>query len=243
MENRIVIENLSKKFRIYHEKKNSIYESLTSIFQKKKYYEEIQILNDISFNVKQGELLGILGKNGTGKSTLLKTIAGIYKADSGNIIINGKLTPLLQLGTGFNLELTARENAILYGMLLGIPKKIMLEKLDDIIEFAELENFADIKIKNFSTGMLARLAFSTTIQINPDIYLLDEIIAVGDAGFQKKCFDVFLSLLKKNKSIILVSHDLNIIQTYCDRVMIMNNSKIEKIGEPVEVIKEYKKLY
>ncbi|MBM2818349.1 MAG: transporter binding protein [Nitrosarchaeum sp.] len=242
-ESAIVVKNLSKKFRIYHERRNTVYEIITSFFNKKKYYEELTILDNVSFEVNKGEIFGIIGRNGTGKTTLLRLLSQIYKPDSGSIKINGSLVPFLSLGAGFQLEMTASDNVILYGKLLGFSKKEIKNKLEEIIKFAELEKFADTKLKNFSSGMYARLAFATAVQVNPDIILMDEILSVGDIGFQKKSHDTFVSFKEKGKTIVLVSHDLKVIRENCDRVMFLNEGKIVDIGDPEQVIKTYVKIF
>ncbi len=236
----IELKNVSKMFRIYHEKRNSVYETIIGWFSKKKYYEDLPVLKNINFSVKKGEMFGIIGKNGAGKTTLLRIISGIYKPDNGSVLINGSLIPFLGLGTGFQIELTARDNVIQYGILLGFNKKEISSRVDEIIKFAELEKFADIKIKNFSSGMYARLAFSTAIQVDPDVLIIDEAILVGDLGFQQKCFEVIDSFKKKGKAIILVTHDMHVVQSFCDRAVFLNQGIIESIGDPAEVIQAYK---
>ena len=239
----INVENITKTFKIYHEKRDNIFEVITGIFSKKKYYEELLVLNNISFQVKKGEMFGIIGKNGIGKTTLLRLIAGIFQPDSGKIDTNGTIVPFLGLGAGFNGEMTARDNVMFYGKLLGIPKKEIKSKILDVIKFAELEKFEDTKLKNFSSGMYARLAFATAVQVNPDIILMDEILSVGDMGFQKKSHETFLEFKKQKKTIVLVTHDLNAIKENCDRAMFVNDGKIITIGEPQSVINEYLKYF
>lgn len=236
----IELKNVSKMFRIYHEKRNSVYETIVGWFSKKKYYEDLPVLKDISFSVKKGEMFGIIGRNGAGKTTLLRIISGIYKPDSGSVLINGSLVPFLGLGTGFQIELTARANVIQYGILLGFKKKEITDRVDEIIKFAELEKFADIKIKNFSSGMYARLAFSTAIQVDPDVLIIDEALLVGDLGFQQKCFETINNFKKNGKAIILVTHDMQVVQSFCDRAMFLNQGIIESVGDPAEVIQAYK---
>jgi len=242
MEESLVVNNVSKTFRIYHEKKNSIYETVFSLFDKKNHFEELPILKKISFKVNKGEMVGILGKNGVGKTTLLRIIANIYKPDSGSITVNGTLMPFLALGSGFQPELTASANVIQYGMLLGVSKKNMIRDVEKIIKFAELEKFHDIKLKNFSAGMYARLAFATAVHMDPDILLMDEIISVGDLSFQQKCYDVFLDFKKRGKSIILVTHSMEPVIQYCDRAILLNNGEIVAEGKPDMVVKEYQKI-
>lgn len=239
----ISVKNLKKKFRIYHENRDTVYEMLLGIFNRSKYYENLTVLDDISFEIKKGEMFGIIGKNGTGKTTLLRLLSQIYKPDSGSIKIKGSLIPLLGLGTGFQLEMTAIDNVILYGRLLGFSKNEIKSKLKDIMKFAELEKFADIKLKNFSSGMYARLAFATAVQVNPDIVIMDEILSVGDEEFKKKSHKAFLSFKENGKTIIIVSHDLNVIKDNCDRAMFLNNGKIASIGNPDKVIDAYTKKF
>jgi len=243
LENAIEVQNLSKSFRVYHENRDSIYEIITGFFSKKRYYEDLLVLDNVSFNIKKGEMFGIIGRNGTGKTTLLRLLSGIYSPDSGSIKVNGTLIPFLGLGIGFQPDLPAKANVILYGRLLGFSKRDILAKEKEIIQFAELEKFEDTKLKNFSAGMYARLAFATAVQVDPEIILMDEVLAVGDLGFQKKSHDTFLSFRKRGKSIIIVTHDLNIIKDNCDRAMFLNNGRIHAIGEPQKVIDAYTNFF
>ena len=235
----IRVNNVSKKFQLYHEKRTSIYEAITGSVNRKRHYETLQALDNVSFEVKKGEALGIIGKNGSGKTSLLRILSHIYQPDSGFVEINGTIVPVLALGLGFHPELTAISNIYQSSVLLGISKKQISQKIDQIIEFAELEKFADTKFKNFSSGMQMRLAFATAVQVDPDILLLDEVYAVGDLKFQKKCFDTILDFKKQGKSIILVSHGMDPIQKICDRVMFLNQGKIDTIGKPDEAINAY----
>lgn len=235
----VEVKNVSKTFRIYHERRNSVYETVVGWFSKKKYYENLEVLKNISFSVKKGEMFGIVGRNGAGKTTLLRIIAGIYKPDSGSVLINGSLIPFLGLGTGFQVDLTARANVIQYGILLGFKKKEIAERVDEIVKFAELEKFADIKLKNFSSGMYTRLAFSTAAQVDPDVLIIDEALYAGDLAFQQKCFDTIVSFKKRGKAIILVTHSMQPIQSQCERALFLNHGVIELIGKPEEVIQAY----
>jgi len=238
-DNAIVVNHVSKKFQIYHEKRDSVFEAATSMFQRKGNSETLQALDDISFNVKFGEIFGIIGRNGGGKTTLLRILSNIYSADSGSVDVKGKLLPVLALGLGFHPEFTAISNIYQSSILLGIPKEEISKKIPDIIKFAELEKFADIKIKNFSSGMQLRLAFSTAIFVDPDILILDEVFAVGDNAFQKKCFDTIMSFKKRGKAIIFVSHDMTPIKNFCDTVMFLKDGKVGNIGTPEESITAY----
>lgn len=233
------VKNVSKRFRIYHEKRNSIYETISGWFSKKKYYENLDVLKNISFTVKKGEMFGIVGRNGAGKTTLLRIISGIYKPDSGTVFINGSFIPFLGLGTGFQIDLTAKANVIQYGILLGFKKREIAERVDEVMKFAELEKFADIKLKNFSSGMYARLAFSTAVQVDPDVLMIDEALYAGDLAFQQKCFDTIVSFKKRGKAIILVTHSMAPIQSQCERSMFLNQGVVELIGKSDDVIKAY----
>lgn len=244
----ISVRNLSKEFKIYQEKNgtnnntdSSYPRGLSALFGKKRY-EKIQVLKDISFDVMKGEMVGILGRNGAGKSTLLKIISGIIEPTSGTVKVNGKMTALLGLQPGLNKNLTARENIVQYGLVLGLSKEEILERIDEVLEFAELERFADVQVSHFSSGMNARLGFSTSLLVNPDILLLDEVLAVGDYYFHRKSIEVFENIRKKKGTIILVSHSLGSIKQYCDRVILLHNGKIELIDEPGPVIRRYKDL-
>lgn len=233
----IVVSNISKTFKLPHERQNSLKGKLINF--NKKGYETQQALLDISFEVKKGEFFGIVGRNGSGKSTLLKLLAGIYKPDGGSIEINGKLTPFIELGVGFNFELSGRDNVYLNGALLGFNRSEMDAMYDDIVAFAEIERFMDQKLKNYSSGMQVRLAFSIAIRANSDILVLDEVLAVGDANFQKKCFDYFKQLKDNKKTVILVSHDMDSVKRFSDRALLLENSRVVMVGDPSEISDEY----
>ena len=238
-ENSINVKNVSKKFRLYHEKRTTLFESIVGSVNRKSHYETLQVLDDISFNVKKGESFGIVGRNGSGKTTLLRILSNIYQPDSGSVETNGIVVPVLALGLGFHPDLTAITNIYQSSILLGISKKQITEKIDDIIKFAELEKFADTKLKNFSSGMQMRLAFATAVQVDPAVLLLDEVIAVGDLNFQKKCLDVMLDFKKRGKSIVLVSHNSGDIEQLCDRAMFLKDGHIEILGKPDKVLDSY----
>jgi len=237
----ISVKNISKTFLLPHEKQTSLKGAFLSSFRRKSF-EKQRALRDISFDVKKGEFFGVVGRNGSGKSTLLKIIAGIYVPDSGSIQINGLLTPFIELGVGFSPELTGRENVFLNGALLGIDRKQMTEIYDEIVEFAELENFMDQKLKNYSSGMQVRLAFSIAIRAKGSILLLDEVLAVGDSSFQKKCFRYFDDLKSKKATVVLVTHDMSAVQRFCDRAVLIEGGKIIKSGKALDVINEYKSI-
>jgi ABC-type polysaccharide/polyol phosphate transport system ATPase subunit len=231
----VIVENISKTFRI---KQPSRFLG-KSRFSGKKI---VKALNDISFSVKSGEMIGIIGSNGSGKTTLLRTIAGIYQQDSGRITTNGMIAPVLQLGTGFADELDAYENIIMYGMLLGIKKDVIKSKIHEIVSFGELNGFLNMKLKNYSSGMRSRLAFSTILQVEPDIMLVDEILAVGDQAFKEKSYEAFKSFKKKGNSILYTTHNLERLSDLSDRVIFMDKGNLVNIGNPEEMIKEYKKM-
>jgi len=235
----ITVQNVSKQFRLYHEKRDSIFDAATSFFQKKQHYEILQALDDVSFSVKHGEIFGIIGSNGAGKTTLLRIISKIYGPDSGSVDVQGTIIPVLALGLGFHPELTAVTNIYQSSILLGYSKSEISQRVDDIIKFAELEKFADTKVKNFSAGMQMRLAFATSVLVDPDILLLDEVFAVGDVSFQKKCFDTIMDFKKRGKAIIYVSHDMQPVKSFCDTVMYLENGKVGMIGKPEETVNAY----
>jgi len=234
----IILENITKSFtqsRPRHLKNPNSSETKISS-------NKIVALENISLKVPQGEMLGIIGLNGSGKTTLLRTISGIYTPDSGKIQVYGKLAPLLQLGVGFHGELDAIENIVMYGMLLGFKKSEILKKVDKIIEFSELEDFTDMKLKNYSAGMRIRLAFSIALQSDPDILLIDEILAVGDIYFREKSYNAFLSYKNRGKTILYTSQNLEILEKLCDRVMLLHKGKNVMIGKPTKVIQKYKSI-
>lgn len=233
----VSVKNLSKDFRLPHESNNSIKGKLINF--NKRGYEIQNVLRNISFDVRKGDFFGIVGCNGSGKSTLLKIISGIYTPTKGEIKINGKLTPFIELGVGFNPELSGRDNVFLNGALLGFSRKEMEKKYDDIVKFAELERFMDQKLKNYSSGMQVRLAFSIAIQADTDILVLDEVLAVGDEAFQQKCFQYFADLKKRKKTVILVTHDMSSVKKFCTKSMLIDKGKIVEFGSPEQVANKY----
>lgn len=239
----IRVSGVSKAFKLPHEKQSSIKGLFVSMFHGKRTYERQQVLKDVSFEVKKGEFFGIVGRNGSGKSTLLKLLSGIYTADKGAIQVNGKLTPFIELGVGFSPDLTGRENVFLNGALLGFSREEMLAMYDEIVEFAELKRFMDQKLKNYSSGMQVRLAFSIAIRANTDILVLDEVLAVGDADFQRKCYEYFKSLKSSEKTVVLVTHDMGAVRDYCDKALLIDRGEIIHIGAPQDVSREYLKLF
>jgi len=236
----ISVNDVSKNFRLPHQKVTSIKSGIVNVFRNRNKKIEVQhALNSVSFDIKKGEFFGIVGRNGSGKSTLLKIISGIYRPDEGGVRVNGSLVPFIELGVGFNPELSGRENVYLNGALLGFSKKQIDAMYSDIVEFAELEKFMDQKLKNYSSGMQVRLAFSVAIRAESDILVLDEVLAVGDAAFQQKCFDYFEEMRRSDKTVILVTHDMGAVQRFCDRALLIKNGKIIKVGKPLDVAEDY----
>ena len=233
----IKVEGVHKTFKVPKEKTTSLKSKIVNPFGKKGY-EEFHVLNDINLEIKEGEFFGIVGRNGSGKSTLLKIISGIYSHDEGSVEVNGKLTPFIELGVGFNPELTGRDNVFLNGALLGFTRSEMAEMYDDIVAFAGLKKFMDQSLKNYSSGMQVRLAFSIAIRAQSPILILDEVLAVGDANFQKKCLNYF-DQVKGKRTVVLVSHDMKTIKKYCDRVMVLEDSEMLDVGPAEDVVLRY----
>jgi ABC-type polysaccharide/polyol phosphate transport system ATPase subunit len=239
----IEVDNVSKRFRIPHEKKTTVYDNIIGKITGKSYnYEVFEALKDVSFKVKKGETFGIIGQNGSGKSTLLKILAGVLIPDRGHIKVKDKIAPFLELGVGFQPDLTAIENAYLYGSIMGITRAKMNYEIDSIFDFAELDKFRDTKLKNFSSGMYARLAFATAISTDPDILLIDEALSVGDESFQQKCSEKIRAIRQKGKTIVFVSHDLNSVKNLCNRCLLLNQGSIVDIGDTEHVIENYHKI-
>ena len=241
-EDAIVVSHLSKSFKLPTERSWGLKQAIFNRLKGIKGYTKQEVLKDISFTVKKGEFLGIVGRNGSGKSTLLKILAGIYVPDSGTITTYGSLVPFIELGVGFNPELTGRENIYMNGAMLGFSNVEMDQMFDDIVRFAELEPFMDQKLKNYSSGMQVRLAFSIAIRARGDILILDEILAVGDAAFQEKCNQYFASL-SKDQTVILVTHSMENVRRFCDRAILIEQGKIIKEGNPDQVADAYLKLF
>lgn len=241
-ENAIVVSHLSKSFKLPTERSWGLKQAIFNRLKGIKGYTKQEVLKDISFTVKKGEFLGIVGRNGSGKSTLLKILANIYVPDSGTITTYGSLVPFIELGVGFNPELTGRENIYMNGAMLGFSNSEMDQMFDDIVRFAELEPFMDQKLKNYSSGMQVRLAFSIAIRAHGDILILDEILAVGDAAFQEKCNQYFTSL-SKDQTVILVTHSMENVRRFCDRAILIEQGKIIKEGNPDQVADAYLKLF
>lgn len=238
----ISVKNLHKSFRLPTERSWGLKQAIFNRLRGIKGYKDQQVLRGLDFEVKKGEFLGIVGRNGSGKSTLLKILSGIYYPSEGQITINGTLVPFIELGVGFNPELTGRENIYLNGAMLGFSNSEIDAMYDDIVEFAELKDFMDQKLKNYSSGMQVRLAFSIAIRAKGDILILDEVLAVGDAAFQKKCNDYFESL-HGNQTVILVTHSMENVEKFCDRAILIENGEIACQGSPKKVTKAYLELW
>jgi ABC-2 type transport system ATP-binding protein len=236
-------DGVTKIFKLPREKKTSVKSLLVSATKKdRKGYELQKALNNVSLEVKKGEFFGIVGRNGSGKSTLLKLLAGIYAPTKGEVHLRGSLTPFIELGVGFNPELTGRENVYLNGALLGFSRKEMEDMYDEIVDFAEIERFMDQKLKNYSSGMQVRLAFSIATRSKSDILLIDEVLAVGDAAFQAKCFDYFLKLKEQGQTIVFVTHDMSAVKQFCDRAMMLHEGKVVLTDTPQKVALEYARI-
>ena len=241
-ENAIEIKNLNKTFYLHEDKKSTLRALFTSFFNQGKT-REFRALNNINLEIKRGEFVGIVGRNGSGKSTFLKIIAGIYNANKGSVVnVRGGLVPFLELGVGFNPDLSGRENIFLNGTILGMTNSYLKRKFNDIVEFADLKDFIEVPVKNYSSGMMVRLAFSIAIQSDADIYLLDEILAVGDENFQKKSAQVIRKFKEAGKTILFVSHNMDSINAYCDRAILIDKSQLLMDGSPYLVTQQYKKL-
>jgi len=234
----IDVSGVSKAFRLPHERRTTLKEHVLHPFHRTTY-EVQQALDDVSFTVQEGEFFGIIGPNGSGKSTLLKILAGIYRQDSGTVRVDGRLSPFIELGVGFNPELTARDNVRINGTLLGLGKAELEDRFDAIFEFAGLERFIDQKLKNFSSGMHVRLAYSIAIQVEFDVLLLDEVLAVGDAEFQEKCFATFLGFRDQRKTIVLVTHGVETLTELADCVLLLRAGRVEALGDAPEVVARY----
>ncbi|MDQ8045770.1 MAG: ABC transporter ATP-binding protein [Solirubrobacteraceae bacterium] len=234
----IAVDGVSKDFKLPGERRQTLKERVVNP-RFDRDAKVFHVLNDVSFEIERGEFFGIVGRNGSGKSTLLKCLAGIYQLDQGKISIGGRLSTFIELGVGFNPDLAAKDNIILNGIMLGLTPKQAAERVDRVIEFAELEDHVDLKLKNYSSGMQVRLAFSVLTQVDADVLLIDEVLAVGDAAFQAKCFQVFRELNEAGKTIVLVTHDMGSVTRLCDRALLLEDGNMTAIGDPEEVAEQY----
>jgi lipopolysaccharide transport system ATP-binding protein len=235
----ITVDKVSKHFRIPHEKKNTVFQHIVGLIRRQFSYEEFWALKNVSFEVSKGECFGIIGRNGSGKSTLLKILAKVLYPDSGSVAITGKVASFLQLGVGFQPELTARENVYIYSSILGLKRREVDKVYNEIIDFAELKKFENMKLKNFSSGMNVRLAFSTAIYAVPDTLLIDEVLAVGDEAFRKKSREKMDRFKSEGKTIVYVSHDLGSVKELCQRTMLLNQGQAISMGDTEKVIGDY----
>src|SRR5580700_7481009 len=234
----IVVDSVSKTFRVPEERTHTLKERALHPLRKTRH-ESFPALKDVSFDVRQGEFFGIAGRNGSGKSTLLKCLAGIYGVDSGRIWMQGRLSPFIELGVGFNQDLAARDNVVLNGIMMGLSPREARARYDAVIDFAELREFEELKLKNYSSGMHVRLAFSVAIQVDADILLVDEVLAVGDASFQQKCFDVFNKMRDSGRTIVFVTHDMSAVNRFCHRALLLERGSVVHLGESHEVADRY----
>jgi len=241
-ESAIQVTDITMKYRLSKEKIDSLKHFFIKKIRNEIRYEDFYALQNVSFDIKRGEVFGIVGMNGAGKSTLLKIVAGVVKPTSGKVIRQGSIAPLLELGAGFDGELSGRENIYLNGLLMGYPKKFIREKLDEVIDFSELEKFIDTPLKNYSSGMKARLGFSIATVVQPDILIVDEILSVGDFKFKEKSEKKIHSMMSGGTTVIFVSHSMDQIRGLCNRVMWLEQGRVREIGSPGEVIERYKNI-
>jgi ABC-type polysaccharide/polyol phosphate transport system ATPase subunit len=237
----VVVDRVNKRFEIPREQVSTLKERALHPFRRN-VTDTLHALRGVSFAVEPGEFFGIVGRNGSGKSTLLKCLAGIYGVDSGSIYVNGRMSTFIELGVGFNPDLNARDNVIINAIMLGLSRRQAMQRFEHVVAFAELEGFMDLRLKNYSSGMLVRLAFATAIQVDAEILLIDEVLAVGDAAFQQKCFEEFFRLKREGRTIVFVSHDMFSVERFCDRAMLMEHGVVTKIGEPRAIGRAYHEL-
>jgi ABC-type polysaccharide/polyol phosphate transport system ATPase subunit len=234
----VVVDGLHKSFRLPHERVHTLKERVLHPLRRTTH-ENFRALSPLSFSVAEGEFFGIVGRNGSGKSTLLKCLAGIYHADGGQAWIRGRLSTFIELGVGFNMDLAARDNIVINGVMLGLSPREARRHVDEVIDFAGLQQFTDLKVKNYSSGMLVRLGFSVLIHVDADVLLIDEVLAVGDAQFQQKCHDQFTSIRRAGKTVLLVTHDMSAVERYCDRALLLERGEMTMLGDPHEVGMNY----
>ena len=234
----VSVQAVSKSFRLPHEQYSTLKQRVLHP-RRARSFSELKALQGVDVDIQPGEFFGIVGRNGSGKSTLLKCLAGIYSVDSGRIEIRGRLSPFIELGVGFHPELSARDNVVINAIMLGLSRKQALDRFEEIIAFAELEEFVDLKLKNYSSGMSVRLGFAVAIQVDADVLLVDEVLAVGDASFQQKCFDQFDRLKADGRTIVFVTHDMSSVRRFCDRAMLLERGDVIDIGDPDAIASKY----
>jgi ABC-type polysaccharide/polyol phosphate transport system ATPase subunit len=237
----IVVEGVHKAFRLPHRRYSTLKERALHPFSTR-HFDELHAVNDVTFSVEAGEFFGIVGRNGSGKSTLLKCLAGIYRIDAGDVTVAGRLAPFIELGVGFNPDLTARDNVLVNAIMLGLTRRQARDRFDRIVAFAELEEFVDLPLKNYSSGMVVRLAFAITVEVDADVLLIDEVLAVGDAAFQQKCFEQFEQLKREGRTIVLVTHDMSAVERFCHRAMLIDRGRVRSIGDPHQIALAYNEL-
>jgi ABC-type polysaccharide/polyol phosphate transport system ATPase subunit len=237
----VVVDHVTKRFVIPQERRHTLKERAMHPLSRPAV-NRFEALDDVSFAVESGEFFGIVGRNGSGKSSLLKCLAGIYRTDAGQIYVSGRVSTFIELGVGFNPDLAARDNVVMNGIMLGLTPREARARFERVVQFAELEEFVDLKLKNYSSGMHVRLAFSVMVQVEADILLVDEILAVGDAAFQQKCFDVFFRMRDEGRTVLFVTHDMAAVQRFCHRAMLLDRGRVAAIGEPREVADRYLQL-
>jgi homopolymeric O-antigen transport system ATP-binding protein len=235
----IVVEQISMRFYLDRERITNLKEYLIKRIKRTVKFDEFWALRDVSFMVEQGEVFGIIGPNGAGKSTLLKVVAGVVKPTCGKIVVNGTISPLIELGAGFDFDLTARENVFLNGAVLGYQKKYLKRRFDEIVEFSELSDFIDVPLKNYSSGMIARLAFSIATMVNPEVLLVDEILSMGDMRFKEKSETRMRSMMKGGSTVVFVSHNLQTVREICDKVLWLERGRLRMLGKARDVCEKY----
>lgn len=238
----IRLQNVTQRFRVIQERPDTLRELFSRFYRRQTSYHDFEAVKNASFEVPHGQMLGLIGRNGSGKSTLLKIVSGVYQPSVGTVYVEGSLAPLIELGAGFHHELTGRENILLNGLLMGYSKRDMLERQQRIIDFAEIGDFIDSPVKQYSSGMYMRLAFAVATEVDPQILVIDEILSVGDTGFQDKCFDRIRNFRQAGKTILMVSHTMEQVSRHCDRVILLDKGCIMADGLPDDVIEVYKSL-
>lgn len=239
---RIQFEEVTHRYRLIRERPDSLREIFAKLFQQRSVVQDFEALKAVSFDIAAGETVGLIGRNGSGKSTALKIMAGVFEPTQGEVLISGTIAPLIELGAGFHPDLTGRENIVLNGLLMGLSKKQVLERAPAIIEFADLGDFIDTPLKQYSSGMYMRLAFATAVEVDPDILLVDEILAVGDAEFQEKCYERMRQFQRKGKTLVLVSHIAEDIRKLCSRVILLDHGQLLADGSTESVLRKYEEL-